>query len=84
MQTSGKFQMLLGDGNKKVGAQCRPDLNGDTVATGREEPSQSQVLFDPTEKQFDLPTAFVDCGHDKCRQLKVVGQKNREGLLSVS
>jgi hypothetical protein len=34
-----------------------------------------QMLLDPFEKQFDLPSAFVEIGNGLCREGKVVGQK---------
>ena len=36
-----------------------------------------EMLFDPLEKQFHLPTAFVQLGDRKCRQSKIVGQKTK-------
>ncbi len=37
----------------------------------------SQVLLDPFEKQFDLPSAFVEIGNGLCRDGEVVGQKHQ-------
>lgn len=33
------------------------------------------MLFDPFEKQFDLPTFFIKLGDGEGRQMKIVGQK---------
>jgi hypothetical protein len=32
------------------------------------------MLFDPFEKQFDLPTLAVDLCNYRCGQVKLVGQ----------
>ncbi len=38
------------------------------------------MLFDPLEKQFDLPTALVELWNDDGRQMKRIGQKNEASL----
>ena len=35
------------------------------------------MLFDPFEKQFDLPTALVELRDQECRQHKVVRQEHK-------
>ena len=41
----------------------------------------AQVLFDPLEKQFDLPATAIKLGNGHGGEIKIVGQK-REALAS--
>ena len=45
------------------------------IFRGAIEGLDSQMLLDPFEKQFDLPSTFVKIGDGLCREGKVVGQK---------
>ena len=36
-----------------------------------------QVLFEPTEEEFHLPTASIQIGHSNSRNREVVGQKDK-------
>lgn len=41
------------------------------------------MLFDPFEKQFDLPATAVKVGDALCRQVEVVGQKDQRLALGI-
>ncbi len=47
------------------------------ILGGAIEGLDSQVLLDPFEEQFDLPSAFAEIGDDLCREGEVVGQKHQ-------
>jgi len=49
----------------------------DRVLGGALEPLDPKMLFDPLEKQFDLPAATVKLGDGQRRQLEVVGQEDQ-------
>ena len=52
--------MLLGDCNEEVCGYRNPYLGFHGVETGAIEGFNSQVLFDPFEEEFDLPTGLVE------------------------
>jgi hypothetical protein len=47
---------LFGDGNQSISRHRGPDLSFDGVGRGSKETPDAQVLLDPFEKQFDLPS----------------------------
>ncbi len=47
------------------------------ILRGAIECLDSQMLFDPFEKQFDLPSTFVKIGDGLCWEGEVVGQKHQ-------
>jgi len=73
-----KFQGLLRDGDQEVRAEYRPDLASHGFPVGSDEGVSAQVLFDPFEEQFDLPSGAAQLGNLKGAQGKVVGQKKFE------
>src|ERR1035438_9934891 len=52
-----------------------PDLRLHGVLAGAIERLDSQVLLDPFEEQFYLPTGLVDLGDGKCRKCEIVSEK---------
>jgi hypothetical protein len=40
-----------------------------------------QVLFDPTEEQFDLPAELIELGDHQCRQKKIISQENQVAVI---
>ena len=76
VQAVGLRVFLLGDGDEQVGADRSPDLNADPVGFVAEKPTQAQVLFDPSEKQFDLPAAPVNLGDRHGGQVKGVCEED--------
>ena len=55
----GEVQLLLDDGNENINADGDPDLGLHRVFRGTIERLDSEVLLDPSEEEFDLPTALV-------------------------
>ena len=76
VQSSGQAESLLSDGDQQIGADGRPDLDGDAVGMQREESSQTEVLLNPAKEQLDLPASLVDAGHGQGRKIEVVGDEN--------
>jgi len=68
---------LIETGHHQVNADCNPDLSSHCVLAGAKECFDTQVLFDPLEEQFDLPSAFINVCDDLCRQIEVVGQEHQ-------
>ena len=68
---------LIETGHHQVNADCNPYLGSHGVLAGAEECFDTQVLFDPLEKQFDLPAAFVNGWDGLCWQIEVVGQEDK-------
>ena len=48
--------MLADNGDEHVNADGDPDLSFDGIVGGAEKPFDAQVLLDPFEEEFDLPT----------------------------
>ena len=70
------MQTLLDDGNQHVGADRDPDLRLHSVLAGTQKCLDTQMLFDPFEKQLHLPALPVQVGDQFRFQTKVVGQKH--------
>ena len=68
---------LIETGHFKVNADGNPDLGSYGVLAGTVESFDTQILLDPLEEQFDLPTAFVDGCNGQCGQVEVVGEENQ-------
>ena len=62
-------------GQRQIDADGDPDLGHDGIAGGAQEALDLQVLLDPLEEQFDLPTGFVDLGDGAGGELEIVGQE---------
>src|SRR5262249_53659154 len=73
-------ELFFHDGDEDVGSDRGPDLDFDGVGRSSEEAFDPQVLFDPFEKQFDLPSLFVDSRDDRRGNLKIIGEKNKSLL----
>ena len=69
------MKLLFDDGNEHVGKYGAPDLRLHRVLAGAQKTLDTQVLFDPLEEKFDLPTILVQGGNGQRRQAGVVGQK---------
>jgi len=64
---------LFRDGDEQVHRHRNPDLSFDGILIRAIKRFDSQVLFDPFEKQFDLPARFVQRSDRRDRQVEVVG-----------
>ena len=71
-----QFRLELDKCQEQVNTQCDPDLRQHCILAGTDERFHLQILFDPFEKQFDLPPGLVDIGDGFGRQLEIIGQKN--------
>ena len=69
------MKFLLYNGNQHVSRHSAPDLRLDGILAVAQELLYSQVLLDPFEEQFDLPTVLVECCDGQRGQDKVVGQE---------
>lgn len=76
MKTVGQMQAFLGNGDQHVGADCDPDLRLDRVLVGAIKRLDAQMLLDPFEKQFDLPTLAIQVRNQRGFEGEVVGQKS--------
>ncbi len=76
------MKRFLHDGHQQIGADGCPDLGFHCVERGAIESFDSQVLFDPFEKQFHLPARFVQLSNRPGIELEIVGKKD-EGVLFV-
>ena len=74
---------LIETGHHQVNADCDPDLSSCGVLGCPEKCFDAQVLFDPLEKQFDLPAAFVNSSDGLCWQIEVICQED-QALSSLS
>ena len=74
-------QFAFDDRDQNVDADRNPDLRLHGVRTGAVEGFDPQVLFDPFEEQFDLPTAFVQLRDAPCGKCEVVCQKHQPPIL---
>lgn len=69
------MQSLFRDGDQHVDAHSNPYLRFHRVLAGTEEGLDTEMLFEPLEKQFHLPSAFVKLCHGEGRDVKIVGQE---------
>lgn len=58
-QTQLDFEFFLKNRNKNVNAADNPDLSFYCVLSSAKECLDTMILYDPFEKDFNLPTAFV-------------------------
>ncbi len=77
MQRQIEIEPFLDDGHQHISGDGDPYLALDGILGGAEEPLDAQVLFDPFEEQFHLPTAFVECADTRGRDAHVVGQEHQ-------
>jgi hypothetical protein len=71
-QTQFDFEFFLDDCNQNVNAYGNPDLSLHSILGSPEECFDSQILFDPFEKDFYSPATFVKSSNCQGRQSKVV------------
>lgn len=76
-QTVVDGEGLFETGHEKVGADGDPNLGSDSIVGCAEEGLDPQVLLDPFEEEFDLPSALVDQRDSQCRDRKVVGKEDQ-------
>ena len=74
-------QPLLDDGDERVNCDRHPDLRPHSVLRCPIERLDPQVLFDPTEEQFDLPAKLVELGDGQGGLKKVVRQEGQPAVV---
>jgi len=69
------LKFLFDDSNQNVSRHGAPDLRLDGVLAVAQKLLDAQMLFDPFEEQFDLPSVLVERCNRQRWQHKIVGQK---------
>src|SRR5665811_2536072 len=75
MQGHVQAKLLLDDCYQDIDADGDPDLRPHSVLGSAVEAFDAQVLLDPLEEQFHLPSAPVQGANGQRRQRKLVGQE---------
>ena len=79
----GEAAVANGDAQEQIGDHGCDDLETNGVFAAAKEFSQAQMLLEPAEQQFDLPTGFVEGGDLDRRALEIIGDK-RQGAAIVA
>lgn len=74
METAGQIESLFQDGNQKINADSGPYLCFDGIGRCSVKGFDSQMLLDPPEKEFHLPSLLVNIGDSLCGNSKDIGQ----------
>jgi len=77
----GRLGSLLDEGNEKESDHSDTYLNHNRIEGCAEKGLDFEMLFDPSEKLFYLPTAFVQSGDGAWCPLEVVGDENVRFLV---
>src|ERR1019366_1454650 len=77
MQGYVQAKLLLDDCYQDIDADGDPDLRPHSVLGSAVEAFDAQVLLDPLEEQFHLPSAPVQGANGQRRQRKLVGQEHQ-------
>jgi hypothetical protein len=64
------------DGDQGVGGHGSPDLSFDGIGRGSKEPLYPQMLLDPLEEQFNLPSLMINRCHVERRKLEIIRQED--------
>ena len=75
-------ETFLHDRDQGVGSHGGPYLSFDGIGRGSKEALDAQMLFDPFEKQFNLPTLMINRRDNRRGDLKIVRKEN-ESLVDV-
>jgi len=71
------MQTLFQNGDEQVNGDGGPDLSAHRVWRGAVEGFDAQMLLDPFEEEFDLPTSTIELGDGQRRDGEVVGQEDQ-------
>jgi hypothetical protein len=71
------IQLLANDRHEDVNADRNPDLGLHRVPRSPIKRLDSQMLFDPSKKQFDLPATSVNVRNCQCGQVEIVAQEHQ-------
>ena len=75
------MKFLFHDGDQDVDAERDPDLGFHGVVAGAVKRFDAQVLLDPAEEQFDLPTLGVERGDSRGGKLEMIGQEDKGAVV---
>src|SRR5437762_343965 len=81
VEAAVELQFSSQDCHQQVGADRDPDLRLDGIGGEAEDVLDPQVLLDPFEEQFDLPSALVELRDSQSRKVKRVGQQNESSPM---
>jgi hypothetical protein len=70
------MKLLFQDSDKEIDTNSDPYLSFHGVRRCSVKPFDTQVLFDPLEEEFDLPSTAIQFGYCDCRQREIVGKEN--------
>jgi hypothetical protein len=74
-------QPLLDDRDKRVNCDGHPDLGPDGILRRPVKRFNPQVLFDPTEEQFDLPAELIELSDHQRGQKKIIRQESQVAVI---
>ena len=77
------LHLLSCDGDQRIDTDRNPQLRAHSVFGATIKSFDPQVLLEPFEKQFDLPTLLVELCDAQRRQSEVVGQENQAASSAV-
>ena len=70
-----RFGSIVQQLEQQIGNDGGSNLKPDGVGRAAMKVADFQVLFDPAEKQFDLPAGLVEIGNGLCRTIEIVGEQ---------
>src|SRR5450759_3021498 len=80
-ETPFALQFLTNDGHQNIHTDRNPHLGLHRVLACAVEAFDAQVLFDPFEEQFHLPSALVQRGNGQGAQIEVVRQEDQAAVV---
>ena len=71
------MQFLFNNGDQHISRDGAPDLRLHGVLAVTQKMLNTQMLLDPFEEQFNLPTTFVQSRNRRCWQRSIVRQEHQ-------
>ena len=71
------MQTFFQNGDEQIDGDGRPNLDAHRVGRGAVKGFDAQMLLDPFEEEFDLPTTSVELSDRQRRRGEVVGQEDQ-------
>ena len=71
------MQTFFQNGDEQINGDGAPDLGAHRVGAGAIKGFDAQMLLDPLEEEFDLPTGSIELGDGQGRHGEVVGQEDQ-------
>src|SRR3989442_13403229 len=69
-------QLFFDDGDQNINGHSNPDLGLHAIGRCAKKTFDTQMLFDPFEEQFYLPTLAINRGDCKSRKKEIVSQEH--------